>query len=527
MGKTSHVVLLPTPDPIPENPLKNEDLKSRRARVKALFDKLDPENKGYLTADGITISIYDIVRGSSPVKQSHDSLRVHSASIYATELVKVCDKTKDGRITFKEFDDFVSRKEQELWTLFQQIDISKDNAIQVSEIKESLKTTGISFSNDEIKSFVAHLDQDRDGVIDFHEFRDFLLLLPTTPTNLKSVFQYFQNVFEVDFNSDATPLPPQSLADSWHIQLKYFLAGGFAGAISRTATAPLDRIRVFLQTETSKPSLGKSRLSASQLIVNSAKRIYANGGTLSFWKGNGLNVVKIVPESALKFYVFEYSKAFLADIQGHGDKDKIGMGARFFAGGAAGLSSQFLIYPLEILKTQVMSQISHGAESTLNSENSNSLIMRTAKNMWKEGGIKTFYRGCIPSLIGIVPYAGIDLMVFETLKTTYVSFLKSKAIKNSVDPSPGVPALLLCGMISGSIGASVVYPLSLIRTSFFELILLERLQAQGTPSHPERYTGMIDVINKTLSREGFSGFFKGLTPSLMKVLPAVSISYAV
>ncbi|KAJ3129903.1 hypothetical protein HK098_007657 [Nowakowskiella sp. JEL0407] len=511
--------LPPTPEPQPENPLIHEDPKSRKARVKALFDRMDTEKKGFLTVSSITQRLSDLTRASAEVNEKLNSNkpRFHggTAAIYAGQLVEVCDKTKDGRITFTEFDEFVKQKEKDLWVLFQQIDSSHDNAIQVTELKSSLKKAGIVVSEEEITAFVAQLDQDRDGVIDFHEFRDFLLLLPSTPT-LSNIFKYFTSVYEVDFNSELTPLPIPLPTESWAVRLKYFLAGGVAGAVSRTATAPLDRIRVYLQTQSTPTNSTQSSLRS---IIESAKKIYSNGGVLSFWKGNGLNIVKIVPESALKFYVFEHSKTFMAQLQGHNDTDKIGMAARFIAGGAAGLTSQFLIYPLETLKTQVMSQISHNntaEQQAFAAQKSESLVFRTAKNMWAEGGIRPFFRGCIPSLVGIVPYAGIDLMVFETLKTTYTAFLRSSTKKN--EHTPGVGALLVCGMISGSIGASVVYPLSLVRT---------RLQAQGTPSHPERYTGMMDVIKKTMQREGFSGFFKGLAPSLMKVLPAVSISYAV
>lgn len=63
----------------------------------------------------------------------------------------------------------------------------------------------------------------------------------------------------------------------------------------------------------------------------------------------------------------------------------------------------------------------------------------------------------------------------------------------------------------------MVYPLGLIRT---------RLQAQGTATHAIKYErGTVDVIRVTYAREGLKGFYKGLIPSLVKVVPAVSLSY--
>jgi hypothetical protein len=61
-------------------------------------------------------------------------------------------------------------------------------------------------------------------------------------------------------------------------------------------------------------------------------------------------------------------------------------------------------------------------------------------------------------------------------------------------------------------------PLSLIRT---------RLQAAGTPAHPQMYLGFWDAAQKTYRSEGVVGFYRGLVPTLAKVVPAVSISYVV
>lgn len=78
--------------------------------------------------------------------------------------------------------------------------------------------------------------------------------------------------------------------------------------------------------------------------------------------------------------------------------------------------------------------------------------------------------------------------------------------------------VLSLGALSGSFGATVVYPINSLRT---------RLQAQGTYAHPYTYTGFFDVFRKTIAREGYPGLYKGLVPNLAKVAPAVSISYFV
>eukprot|EP01098_Paradermamoeba_levis_P013783 TRINITY_DN6366_c0_g1_i1.p1 TRINITY_DN6366_c0_g1~~TRINITY_DN6366_c0_g1_i1.p1 ORF type:complete len:175 (-),score=22.27 TRINITY_DN6366_c0_g1_i1:198-722(-) len=153
-------------------------------------------------------------------------------------------------------------------------------------------------------------------------------------------------------------------------------------------------------------------------------------------------------------------------------------------------------------------------------------------------GFRSLYRGLTPSLMGIVPYAGIDLTVYEYLRTQYANFLKNRekekdtaSTSTSSFSSSSLHAIapLICGTLSSSVAQLVSYPLNLVRT---------RLQAQGVQSKAatstatpvataEVYTGMIDVFKKTIQKEGVRGLYRGILPNYMKVIPAVSISYTV
>lgn len=149
----------------------------------------------------------------------------------------------------------------------------------------------------------------------------------------------------------------------------------------------------------------------------------------------------------------------------------------------------------------------------------NALIVATAKKMWAQGP-RSFYRGLPLGLIGMFPYSSIDLTTYEYLKQ-FVSQRNAQRLRISPDDDeaqPGNFTTATIGAFSGAIGASAVYPLNLLRT---------RLQSQGTAIHPPTYNGMWDVTVKTFQGEGVGGFFKGITPNLLKVVPAVSITYVV
>ncbi|TGJ79912.1 hypothetical protein E0Z10_g8864 [Xylaria hypoxylon] len=303
----------------------------------------------------------------------------------------------------------------------------------------------------------------------------------------------------------------------------YFIAGAVAGGISRTATAPLDRLKVYLLVSTKSDTnvaLNAAKKGQPILALKNAGRplvaavsdLYKSGGFRGFFAGNGLNVVKIMPETAIRFGAYEAAKNALAGLEGHNDPQSINPYSKFVAGGVAGMVAQFCVYPLDTLKFRLQSEyVSGGARG-------NALLFQTARKMLAEGGAQAAYRGVTMGLIGMFPYSAIDMGTFEFLKTTYIQHKARVTGCHEEDAQPSTFATGIMGASSGAFGASVVYPLNVLRT---------RLQTQGTSMHPARYTGIWDVAQKTVKNEGFRGLYKGLMPNLLKVAPALSITWMV
>ncbi|ROW06933.1 hypothetical protein VMCG_03976 [Cytospora schulzeri] len=303
----------------------------------------------------------------------------------------------------------------------------------------------------------------------------------------------------------------------------YFIAGALAGGISRTATAPLDRLKVYLLVNTKTkagaaldaaktgPPMTAVR-TAGKPISNAVHELWRAGGIRTFFAGNGLNVIKIMPETAIKFGSYEAAKRTLANLEGHGDPTQINPYSKFAAGGVAGMTAQFCVYPLDTLKFRLQCETVEGGLS------GNALLVQTAKKMFAEGGFRTAYRGITMGLVGMFPYSAIDMGTFEFLKKT---FTRQKAKYYGIHEEDAAPGNVVTGFIgatSGAFGATVVYPLNVLRT---------RLQTQGTFMHPPTYTGIWDVAQKTYRNEGMRGMYKGLTPNLLKVAPALSITWIV
>jgi len=112
-------------------------------------------------------------------------------------------------------------------------------------------------------------------------------------------------------------------------------------------------------------------------------------------------VVKIAPENAVKFFMYEYLKSIVCKEAANPTKTE-----RFISGAGAGAISQLAIYPLEITKTR----LALAGTGELNG------IVSTVRMIMAKEGLSGMYRGCGASISGIMPYAGTDLMVYNTLR---------------------------------------------------------------------------------------------------------------
>lgn len=231
-----------------------------------------------------------------------------------------------------------------------------------------------------------------------------------------------------------------------------------------------------------------------------------------------------------------------AKIEGHNDPQSIHSWSKFVSGGLGGMFSQCVdsftdpvLYltefqglclsarHLEIVscdENTVTNPILTSIRSRMQCEtveggaHGNALIKICARKMWAENGLRAFFRGLPLGMAGMFPYAAVDLGTFEMLKTAITKRNARVYGCHADDAAPGSLTTAVIGAFSGAFGASLVYPLNLLRT---------RIQTQGTAAHPRTYTGFMDVTRQTIQGEGFRGLFKGLTPNLLKVAPAVSI----
>ncbi|XP_062389129.1 calcium-binding mitochondrial carrier protein SCaMC-3b [Sardina pilchardus] len=403
------------------------------------------------------------------------------------EIVRVSDTNHDGQLDFEEFTQYLLEHEKELRLMFHNLDRNNDGHIDVGEIQLSLRNLGVDVSVEQASRILQSMDKDGTMTIDWKEWRDHFLFNPLH--NLEEIAHHWKHSLMLDIGEQLTV--PDEFSERERrsgLVWRQLMAGAMAGAVSRTGTAPLDRLKVFLQVHGSR---GVSLWIGLRGMVQ-------EGGIRSLWRGNGINVLKIAPESAIKFMAYEQIKWVL---RGCREGGTLRVQERFVAGSLAGATAQTIIYPMEVLKTRL----------TLRKTGQYAGMLDCAKQILQKEGVRAFYRGYMPNTLGIIPYAGIDLAVYETLKNAWLQ----RYCIGSADP--GVLVLLGCGTVSSTCGQLASYPLALIRT---------RMQAQASIGGGPQLS-MVGQFKHIVSHEGVPGLYRGIAPNFLKVIPAVSISYVV
>lgn len=131
--------------------------------------------------------------------------------------------------------------------------------------------------------------------------------------------------------------------------------------------------------------------------------------------------------------------------------------------------------------------------------------------MQREEGVSSWLKGLKPTLQGIIPYAGVNFAVFETLK-----FYAPKNENGELSTT----YKLLCGGIAGATGQTVSYPLDVIR---------RRTQIAGFSPGVEEvpFRSTMHSMKTIAQNEGIRALFRGISINYWKVVPAVSISFTV
>ncbi|KAJ8357376.1 hypothetical protein SKAU_G00201700 [Synaphobranchus kaupii] len=408
-------------------------------QFRSLFLKLDKTQDGYIDVDELHKEMTKI--GISSVDEK------------VQVIMGNYDKNHDERLDYEEFLSYMMDREKKWKIHFDMLDKNKCGVIDQDEIIDLFQELGLNISKQNAKRIIQMMDQDNSMTVDWGEFLQHIILNPAE--DIAELVSSWKRslVFDVG-ESRALPMEfTQEETDSG-IWKKYILAAGMADAVSRTATAPIDRLKTQLQVYGSK-------------ALSHGRRELQLGGFKSMWQGNAVNVLKGTPQSTLQCFIYAQMK-----VRYQGPEAMLSVQQRFGLGCVSGAAAHAIFYPLEVLKVR-LNLLQRGTYNGM---------LRCAQSIYQNESVLAFYRGFKPSILCMIPYAGVECAVHQSI----MNWAKTDSA-NSSDSR-----LFFFSFFAFASGQTASYPLAVIRTQ-------QQAQAFNMNPHTSR-GGMNDAFKDALQR---------------------------
>ncbi|CAJ1072831.1 calcium-binding mitochondrial carrier protein SCaMC-2-like [Xyrichtys novacula] len=322
------------------------------------------------------------------------------------------------------------------------------------------------------------MDKDSSMTVDWGEFLQHVILNPVD--NIGELVSSWKHslVFDVG-ESRAMPIEFPEEASGFGAWRTFVLAAGLADGVSRTVTAPIDRLKTQLQVQGSKAfSQGFQELKA--------------GGLRSMWQGNAVNVLKGTPQSTLQCLIYAQMKVYTQNRT----QETLTVQQRFGLGCVSGAGAHAVFYPLEVLKVRLNLQ----QAGTYNG------VVACAQSIYRHESITSFYRGFKPSILCMIPYAGVECAVHQSI----MNWAKSDPAYNSDSK------LFFFSFVAFASGQMTSYPLAVIRT---------QQQAQAFSSDSRPTSGVLQGLIGIYERRGIRGYYNGMGASFVRAIPCALINY--
>ncbi|RLM61496.1 mitochondrial thiamine pyrophosphate carrier isoform X2 [Panicum miliaceum] len=307
------------------------------------------------------------------------------------------------------------------------------------------------------------------------------------------------------------------------------LAGAISGGISRTVTSPLDVIKIRFQRggATWFDQFGNGLYVTLEVMGYTQVQLEptTSWGVLqrdlygpSKYTGLLQATKDILREEAIQFTVLHKLKTFASGSSRTEDHLHLSPYLSYVSGALAGCAATIGSYPFDLLRTILASQ----------GEPKVYLNMRSAfVDIIKTRGVQGLYSGLSPTLVEIIPYAGLQFGSYDTFKRSMMTWNRyrySHLNLGSEDDSVSSFQLFLCGFAAGTFSKGACHPLDVVKKRF-QIEGLKRHPRYGARIESSTYKGMYHALKEIVAKEGFGGLYKGLFPSLVKSAPAGAVTF--
>jgi solute carrier family 25 thiamine pyrophosphate transporter 19 len=299
-------------------------------------------------------------------------------------------------------------------------------------------------------------------------------------------------------------------------------AGAISGAISRTVTSPLDVIKIRFQVQLEPTSswvlLRKDVFGTSKYtgMLQATKDIFREEGVRGFWRGNVPALLMVMPYTAIQFTVLHKFKTLASGSSRTEDHIHLSPYLSYLSGALAGFAATVGSYPFDLIRTILASQ----GEPKIYPNMRSALV-----DIINTRGFRGLYAGLSPTLVEIVPYAGLQFGTYDTFKRWSIQWNQHRVLNGRrADENISSFQLFVSGLAAGTCAKAVCHPLDVVKKRF-QIEGLQRHPRYGARVEHHAYKNMYDALGRILKAEGWAGLYKGIVPSVIKAAPAGAVTF--
>lgn len=321
--------------------------------------------------------------------------------------------------------------------------------------------------------------------------------------------------------------PPQdSTAAALKQGLTSFALGGVAATVSKTATAPLERVKLVIQVRRNaamrrsvsgahtRARAADPQTSKNHKLVKAGKippykgigatfvRLYAEQGVASFWLGNGANVLRYAPTQAINLGVKDWCNG-LFPVYNRDTQWVRFVGAKVLSGGIAGGIGLTFVYPLDMARTRLAADVvEDGGQKQFKG-----LVDCVRKTAAGPEGVRGLYRGYVISVAGIIPYRAVQFGFFDTVRT-YNPWTAENSLR-------GAASNFLVAQTAAILSAYASYPIDTVRRAL-------QMEAER-PAHKRSFNGGVDCFKQTWRSGGVRAFYDGALANAARTMGSAMV----
>ncbi|KAJ1726680.1 hypothetical protein LPJ61_005025 [Coemansia biformis] len=267
-------------------------------------------------------------------------------------------------------------------------------------------------------------------------------------------------------------------------------AGALSGMTSCILLQPFDLVKTRVQQSQTQQGAASAAQRGAGAVASAVRSVLSTEGVLGLWRGTVPSLMRSAPGTSLYFYFLNHTKTMcLAGerrLSGDSSRAKLSATSNMAVGASSRALAGFILMPGTVLKVQYESNLYRYTG-----------IAAAIGHIWRQGGVRGFFVGAVPTAIRDAPYAGLYFLLYEAIKGRERAFAQARGTQMAE-----TAVTMVAGVTAGLSASYITQPFDMVKT---------RMQLR-----PQEYHSVMQSFAKIYREESLAGFFRGISLRVLR-----------